>query len=132
MNAFIIHGSFGTPQENWFPWLRGELEKEGCSVFVPRFPTPQNQSLESWLKAFEKYRQHLGKDSVLVGHSLGPAFILNLLETTKKPVKACFFVAGFVGSLGNPKFDDLNSTFEAKELKWENIKKNCNRFFVFL
>ncbi|KKS50273.1 MAG: hypothetical protein UW01_C0001G0132 [Candidatus Nomurabacteria bacterium GW2011_GWA2_43_66] len=25
MNAFIFHGTEGHPQENWFPWLKKEL-----------------------------------------------------------------------------------------------------------
>jgi len=131
MNIFIIHGTFGSPSENWFPWLEEELEKEGHEVFVPRFPTPEGQNLENWLKVFEEYEQRLDSDSVLVGHSLGPAFILNVLERIKKPVKAALFVAGFTGSLGNPKYDGLNNTFAAKEFNWEKIKKNCGSFFVF-
>jgi predicted alpha/beta hydrolase family esterase len=51
-NAFIIHGSYGHPKENWFPWLKNELEKLNYKVFVPAFPTPQNQSLASWFKTF--------------------------------------------------------------------------------
>ena len=25
MNIFLVHGSFGKPFENWFPWLEEEL-----------------------------------------------------------------------------------------------------------
>lgn len=28
-NYFIIHGSFGNSQENWFPWLEKELSGGG-------------------------------------------------------------------------------------------------------
>ena len=42
-NYFIIHGSFGSSQENWFPWLESELEKKcawgGGKVFNLDFPT---------------------------------------------------------------------------------------------
>jgi len=54
-NIFIIHGSYGNPDENWFPWLKVELEKLGHKVFVPKFPTPENQSLNSWKKVFSEY-----------------------------------------------------------------------------
>jgi len=131
MNVIIIHGSFGSPEENWFPWLKTELEKLGCNVFIPKFPTPENQSLKSWLSAFEEYKQYLNEETVLVGHSLGPAFILSLLESLEKRVKAAFFVAGFLGKLENPEFDEINKSFTEKEFNWEKIKENCEQFFVF-
>ena len=28
MNVFLVHGTFGKPFENWFPWLEEELSKE--------------------------------------------------------------------------------------------------------
>jgi len=45
-NVIFFHGAYGDGQENWFPWLKGELEEIGCTVIVPVFPTPENQSLE--------------------------------------------------------------------------------------
>ncbi|MFH0701208.1 MAG: alpha/beta hydrolase, partial [Candidatus Woesearchaeota archaeon] len=111
-NIFIIHGSYGSPQENWFPWLKAELEKLGCPVFVLKFPTPEKQSLESWMKVFNKYEKEINDKSIVVGHSLGPAFLLSFLE--KHRVKAAFFVAGFVGKLDNSNFDSINDTFVNK------------------
>ena len=131
MNVFIIHGSFGSPEENWFPWLKQELEVLGVKVFVPAFPTPEGQSLAVWMKAFEEYKQFLDEETIFVGHSLGPAFILNVLEGLNKPVKAAFFVAGFVGNLNNPEFDELNKSFADRVFDWGKIRENCGRFFVF-
>ena len=34
----IIHGSYGKPEENWFPWLAEEVRKLGHSATVPTFP----------------------------------------------------------------------------------------------
>ncbi len=130
-NILIIHGSYGHPEENWFPWLKSELEKLGCRVFVPKFPTPENQSLENWLKVFDNYKKYLDKNSIVVGHSLGPAFLLSILENLNLPIKAAFFVSGFTGSLNNPTFDKLNNSFADKRFNWQKIKNNCSRFFVF-
>ncbi len=130
-NIFIIHGAYGNPEENWFPWLKVELEKINCKVFIPEFPTPENQSLTTWLNVFEEYNQYVDENSIFVGHSLGPAFILNILEKIEKPVKACFFASGWIGLLGNPYFDKINKTLVDKKFDWRIIKQNCKKFFIF-
>ncbi len=130
-NAFIIHGAYGNPKENWFPWLKTELEKLGCRVFVPQFPTPEGQTLENWLKVFEQYKQHLDKYAVVVGHSVGVPFLLSVLERLNKPIKAAFFVAGSA-TLLNSSFDEINKTFVDKQFNWQRIKENCSKFYVFI
>lgn len=126
----IVHGTGGNPNGNWFPWLKSELEKLGCRVFVPKFPTPENQSLPNWLDVFNGYEQYLDEDSIVVGHSIGPAFLLSVLEKLNHPIKAAFFVAGFTGLLNNSRFDELIKTFVTKSFNWITIKKNCNKFYV--
>ncbi|MEA2036857.1 MAG: alpha/beta hydrolase [Nanoarchaeota archaeon] len=129
MNVIIIHGAYGNSNKNWFPWLRSELEKKGINVYVPDFPTPEDQSLENWAETFNEYEKYLDKDSIIIGHSLGVPFILSLLE--KHRAKAAFLVAGFIELLDNPKFDEINKTFVEKEFKWNNIKGNCREFFIY-
>ncbi|MBT3406339.1 serine hydrolase family protein [Candidatus Woesearchaeota archaeon] len=127
-NIFLIHGSYGNPHENWFPWLKQELEKLDLEVITPTFPTPENQSLTTWMQAFEPYQDKITNDTIFVGHSLGPAFILNLLQTNK--AKAAFFVAPFLGRINNPDFDDINKTFMTN-LDWAKIQQNCQNFQIF-
>ena len=129
-NIIIIHGTGGNPNGNWFPWLKSELEKSDCRVFVPKFPTPENQSLENWLNVFKDYEQYLDENSIVIGHSLGPAFLLSVLENLNRPIKAAFFVVGFTGLLNNPDFDELNESFVTKSFDWAKIKNNCKRFYV--
>ncbi|MDY6789216.1 MAG: alpha/beta hydrolase [Candidatus Nanohaloarchaea archaeon] len=130
---FIIHGAYGDPEENWFPWLKEELEDKGHEVSVPEFPTPENQELEVWKERFQPYMEKIGGNTVFVGHSLGPAFILSILEDLEleEPIRACFFVSGFVGKLGIPKFDRINRSFVDKDFNWERIRKNCKSFYIF-
>ncbi|MGV8162737.1 MAG: RBBP9/YdeN family alpha/beta hydrolase [Candidatus Nanoarchaeia archaeon] len=130
-NVFIIHGSYGNPRENWFPYLKQKLEKESCKVFIPKFPTPENQSLENWKTIFNKYKKHLNETTIVVGHSIGVAFLLNILEQENKKINSAFFVAGFTGSLNNKEFDKINKSFADKKFNWKKIKNNCQEFFVF-
>ncbi len=66
MKFVLIHGSFGDPEDNWFPQLKEKLEALGQEVIAPQFPVekwdditkngpevaPKNQSLDSWLAVF--------------------------------------------------------------------------------
>jgi len=131
VNVFIIHGAFGNPEENWFPWLKSKLEKLGCNVFVPKFPTPENQNLENWNEIFEKYKDKLDENSIVIGHSLGPAFLLRVLERIDSPIKGAFFVSGFTKLLGNETFDSINKTFVDKDFNWDKIRNNCKHFSVY-
>jgi len=36
-NYFIIHGSFGNPFVNWFPYLRKEIENKGLEVYLLKY-----------------------------------------------------------------------------------------------
>ncbi len=63
MIYLILHGSFGYPDENWFPWLKLKLEKEGHKVYSPQLPIDDfdklkprdspKQNLKAWLKSIE-------------------------------------------------------------------------------
>lgn len=130
-NVFIIHGAYGNPDENWFPWLKNELEKRGIEVFVPTFPTPEGQNLENWLNTFEEYKSQVNEKTIFVGHSLGPAFILNILEGSEQPVLAAFFVSGFTGLLEISEFDNINKTITDRDFDYSKIKRNCKDFFIY-
>ncbi|MBI2658514.1 serine hydrolase family protein [Candidatus Woesearchaeota archaeon] len=129
MNFFIIHGVYANPDANWFPWLKKEIEGKGYNVIIPHFPTPLDQSLESWLRTISHYEQKINEETVLIGHSLGAAFILNYLEQADKKIKAAILVAGFFKPIGS-EYDKLNETFINKNFDWKKIKNNCKNFFV--
>ena len=127
----MIHGAYGSSEENWFSWLRGELERNNYHVFVPNFPTPEGQNLENWMKVFAEYEYYFKEETVFIGHSLGAAFILSVLKKLEKPVKACFFASGFIDFLGNKDFDEINKSFVDKDFDWVRIKNNCQNFYVY-
>lgn len=129
---FIFHGAYGNPDENWIPWLREELENIGCQVFVPSFPTPENQTLENWFKVFGLFQKQVGEDSIFVGHSLGANFILHVLEKSDKKIRAAFLVAGAITPVVDPKneVNEINKTFYKKEFNWKRVRENCRDFYV--
>lgn len=131
MRVVIIHGAYGSPGENWIPWLKRELEKLNCEIVVPRFPTPKGQELNKWLAILNKAIPKWNGDIIFVGHSLGPTLILKKIEELEKPIKAAFLVSGFLGKLGLKDFDAINASFFEKGLNWKKIRQHCQNFFVY-
>jgi len=111
--------------------LKSELEKQGYQVFVPKFPTPKNQTLENWLEVFERYKKYVNQKTIFVGHSIGVAFLLSVIEKLDKKIKATYLISGFIDLLGNPVFDKVNKTFVKKDFDWQKIKNNCQKFYLF-
>lgn len=128
---FIIHGAFGNPEENWFPWLKQKLEELDHEVIVPKFPTPENQSLDNWNNIFADYENKIDGSAIFVGHSLAPAFLLSVLERINQPIRGAFFISGCLRLLGDKTVDSINRTFVDKEFDWLKIKQNCRHFFVY-
>lgn len=130
-NFIFIHSTAGNPDELFHPWLRRQLEKKGHKVYAPFFPTPIGQTLENWLREFEPYWKYVNEETIFVGRSIGPAFILRLLEKTDVKVKAAFLIAGFCSGIGLDEFKPLTDSFIKKPFNWRKIRKNCGRFFVY-
>jgi len=125
-NAYIFHGTEGNPQENWFPWLKKELEEVGVETIVPQLTDSAHPNMNEWLTEASTFKT--GSDTILIGHSLGAVFILRMLERGHK-AKAVYLVAPFLHDLG---WDVLEkSLFFADTFDWYKIKKQCGHFEVF-
>lgn len=129
-DVVIIHGTYGKPDSNWFPWLKEELSFIGLDAKVPAFPSHQYQNISTWRQTFKEQVGSLHEHMILVGHSLGAGFMLNLLEESSSPVAASFFLAGFTGKLGLPDYDPQNESFVCRPFDWEKIRHNAGRVFV--
>ncbi len=60
---------------------------------------------------------------MLVGHSLGAAFALRLVERAVEPVAGLLLAAGFIGALGLPDYDTINRSFFADPFNWAGIRE---------
>lgn len=127
--VFIFHGVDGHPEENWFPWLKSKLEEAGHQVTIPHFPHADQPQLDEWLEHFEQWKPLLNSEAVLIGHSLGSAFALRLLEHCRQPIRATFLVAPVWGVMEN-KFDPLMTSFTAAPYDWERIRKSAGGTYV--
>ena len=132
---FVIHGTYGNPNENWFPWLKNKLISKNIKVIIPKFPTPRGQTLDNWMKVFSKYSDYVDGNTVLVGHSTGAAFILNLLEVVNKKIDSAFLVSGYTGNIKSINEEDkktlqLNEDITGRDFNWSKIRANCSKFYI--
>ncbi|MGD9680933.1 MAG: RBBP9/YdeN family alpha/beta hydrolase [Candidatus Obscuribacterales bacterium] len=131
MRIIVIHGSYGSPEGNWFPWLKRELESSGHQVLIPRFPTPGDQSLTIWKAVLADEVERIDSSCILIGHSIGAGFVLNILEDlASEPVRASCLIAGFLGDLGLPDFDSINNSFVNRDFDWARIKASAGDLLV--
>jgi uncharacterized protein len=127
IRVVVLHGAHGGPDTNWFPWLHAALEAQGVEVIRPSLPTPEGQSLTAWLEACDRAAGPLSTATALVGHSLGAAFALRLVERAADPIAGLFLAAGFVGALGLPDYDPINASFFAAPFDWAGIRERKGR-----
>lgn len=129
-NALILHGTNGSPTENWFEWLRQELVKDGYSVTVPELPMASRPNIDRYNNfLLNEIKYNLNQNTILVGHSSGAVAILGLLEAipSDKKVDACYLVGAFKNDLSWEALSDLFT----KPLDFQNIKSKAKKF-VFI
>ena len=106
-NFILLHGHGGSSNRNFFPWLKKELEKRGYKVSVTKLPNPDSPNIDEKVDYILKHEK-INEDTIILGHSLGGAVALQVLEKLDKPIKKLILVAGAI----------------RKEFNFDKIKKN--------
>jgi len=130
-NILIFHGTAGSPEGNWFPWIKEKLEAKGNNVIVPRFPTPEGESLSAWLKVIEQYNQYINTATILIGHSKGGLFALRLLEQLSQPISKAFLVSAPIGIKPILYYAEDAAFSPGFDFQWNKIRGNSNSFTVY-
>lgn len=127
--AVILHGTGANHADNWFPWLKAELEKIGYEVWVPDLPGADRPDTG-------RYNQFLlsqgwdFKDNLIIGHSSGAVAILGLLQALPAGVSidTAILVGSFTKRLADsPSWSMLQGLF-SKPFNFEDIKRKSRRF----
>ena len=127
MNFLIVHGFGGYPEENWFGWLKRELEKQGHTVKVPQLPTYgfpnglENQTLENWVRISQKEMEGWDPaETIIIGHSLGGRTVTELASanTTEVPYQGVIAVSPPMGRTSfvvwNPAMESFFADLDGK------------------
>ena len=119
MKAIIIPGNGGgTPKDNWFPYIKKELEKVGIKVIAEQFPDPILAREKYWLPFIKK----LGADekTILIGHSSGAVAALRFAE--KNEILGSVLVGACYTDLGLE--EEKKSGYYNRPWNWKKIKSN--------
>lgn len=110
--ALLLHGTDGTPEGIWFPWLKELLEMSGYGVWVPLLPgnhTPNAKVYNDFLFGSDWDFS----DNLVIGHSSGAVSVLNMLMDARCPkVDTAVLVGAWAsmdeaGALDKEQFKDL-------------------------
>ena len=131
-NYFIIHGSFGSSQENWFPWLENEISRGGEKrCFNLDFPTGVNkQTYQNWEMVLDSVKRFITEDSVFFCHSISCIFLVKYCVKNNIKIGKAVFVSGFNHYFVlDEDFDDVNCTMFTN--RTEEFKKLCKERVCF-
>jgi len=79
--VFIIHGWEATPESEFHPWLKKELEAKGFEVITPEMPDTAAPKINAWVGKLSEIVGKINEDTYFIGHSIGCQTILRYLET---------------------------------------------------
>ena len=99
-NYVLIHGYKGSPQRNFFPWLKAELERRGHRVTAVSLPNPANPDVMEQVQHVIAHAS-FDENTVLLGHSLGTMVALKVAEQLKQPIAKLILAAGFISPRSN-------------------------------
>lgn len=127
-NYVVLPGYSSDENENFYPWLVGELSVDGSLAKTVVYKSPLEHAEPEIIDDLST-RVSLDENTVLVGHSLGGVMALKLLEQSGVKIAKLVLVASFA----NPRFKDKARAFEDK-LSWnfdfEKIKQNAREIIV--
>lgn len=126
-NALILHGTNADSSQNWFPWLKKELQNLGYKVWVPDLPHAEKPNIDRYNKFILSNKEwEFDSGSIIIGHSSGAVEILGLLGELPDDivVNKCFLIGSFINDLG---WESLKELF-IKSLDFDKIEKHSKEF----
>jgi len=132
--VILVHGWGGSPENEWFPWLKKQLEEKGFKVDAPEMPDTFNPKIDKWVAKLNEIVGKPDKDTFLLGHSIGCQTVMRYLQSLEEETKigGVIFVAGWF-DLTDETWDEDYTPEKAKQwietpIDFEKIKKHTDKF----
>lgn len=119
----LLHGRGGSPQDDFFPWLKGLLEKHGYEVLVPSLPNTDNPDDKEQTE-FVASHCKIDESTIIVGHSFGGIVAQRLLEQGHKANGLILVATPYTGNFIDGKKRPTVKKALEKGYNFGIIKKN--------
>jgi len=130
--VYLLHGWDGSPKRDFFPWLKEQLEAQGCQVEALTFPNPDEPRIETWVPFLQSSIPNPDEDAIIVGHSMGCQATLRFLEKLPegKMVGKVVMVAGVVDQITNltdPDEIELRDSWLNNPIDADKVKRSVGK-----
>lgn len=128
MTFLIVHGINGYAGIDWQKWLHDQLVELGHTVVMPNMPDASHPNRTTWFTILQQKIVPIPKHELsIIGHSLGVASCLDLIERLTQPIKAFVSVSGFYQDYGL----ENNSYFmKGKNIDFQKVNLNVEQKYV--
>jgi leucyl-tRNA synthetase len=127
-NFVILHGFTGYADKNFIPWLKKSLEAKGYKVQTPQMPNTDNPKEDEQV-GYVLENCTFDKNTVLIGHSLGGAVAMKVVEKLDIKIKELLLVApAFEPKFSSKKrifWDNFDFTY-----KYKKISQGANKISI--
>ncbi len=129
----IAHRWSGSPNSDWYPWLKNELSLLGYEVLIPEIPNPDAPDINTWVNTLYDVVGNPA-ETFFVGHSIGCQAIMRYLETLPDATKigGTIFVAPWfnLSPLETEEERRIASPWLTEPINTDKIKE-MGEFFAF-
>lgn len=127
IKVIIAPGNGGAkPSDNWFPYVKRELGKDGLEVIVREFPDSMLAREKYWIP-FLKDELKADENSILVGHSSGAIAAMRYAE--KNRILGSILIGTYHTDLGMEN-EKISGYFD-RPWDWDAIKNNQKWIAIF-
>jgi len=123
--AIILHGTLGSPDGNWFAWLKDTLEAQGMRVWLPQLPQAAQPSLREWANFVRNHCPFvIGGETLVIGHSSGAILSLVLAQQSKVPIGGVVAVSVFHDN--SLQWEPNNRLFDIR-FDWRKMQRQAQK-----